>query len=138
MRQIDWQESLSVGIDIIDSQHRTWIKHFNDTARAVATRENRVQISRTLGFLVDYSEAHFATEEQIMLANDYPELGEHRARHEELRTTLASLVQEYEEEGATENLAEGIENFLGNWLVNHIRDVDARFGAFVREREMGA
>ena len=136
MKKITWQESLSIGIEAIDSQHKQWIQYFNDTAEAVASQQNRTQISKTLGFLMDYTETHFSTEEKFMSENHYPGLQVHKARHDELRATLARLVKDFEEEGITSHLTEAIDTFLGNWLIQHIQEVDANFGKFIREEKI--
>jgi len=136
MKKMQWQKSLSIGLEPIDSQHRQWIECFNKTSEAVSTQQSREQILKTLGFLIDYTEAHFSTEEKFMTANNYPGLAEHKAKHNELRTTLAALVKDFEEEGITPNLTEAIDTFLGNWLIKHIREIDMKFGSFVRKNKI--
>jgi hemerythrin len=136
MKKIQWEDSLSVGIDLIDNQHKQWIEYFNNTAEAVASQKNRTQISKTLGFLMDYTETHFSTEEKFMSLNSYPGLQEHKTKHDELQATLASLVKNFEEEGITAALTKDIDTFLGNWLIQHIREVDMKFGAFVSENKI--
>ena len=133
MKKLEWQDNLSVGVDLIDGQHKKWIDHFNDVADAVDAGHGDDKITETLGFLIDYTTEHFATEELHMSATGYAGLEEHMARHAELKNTLDNLVQEFEEEGATRILAESINTFLGNWLVKHIQDVDMTFGDFVRD-----
>ena len=135
MKTIQWQDDLSIGIGPIDEQHKKWIEHFNRTSEAIASNQSMEQISKTLGFLADYTETHFSAEEKYMQENNYPAFAEHKAKHDELRSTLANLVRDYQEEGATQNLADAIETFLGNWLLDHIRKVDMKFGAFIAEQK---
>ncbi len=132
--RLQWTPDLSVGVDLIDRQHREWISRFNDLEEAVGSLQGPDRIAETLGFLIDYTGFHFDTEERHMEACDYPDLPGHRARHAELRSTLSGLVTDFEEDGATHSLAEAIDTFLGNWLVDHIRSVDARLGDYMRER----
>jgi hemerythrin len=131
MKTIQWQDDLSIGIGLIDEQHKKWIDHFNRTSEALASNQSMEQISKTLGFLADYTEIHFSAEEKYMQENHYPAFVRHKALHDELRATLGNLVRDYQEEGATQDLADSIETFLGNWLLNHIREVDMKFGAFI-------
>jgi hemerythrin len=134
MSKLQWDESLSVGIELIDEQHRQWIERLNDVDDAIESHRDIHQISSTLEFLVDYTRLHFGTEERHMTENDYPGLEDHKARHEELKGTLDNLVDDFREEGATDALSEAIGTFLFNWLRNHIKDVDQAFGSFVREK----
>ena len=88
---------------------------------------------KTIGFLIDYTETHFAAEERHMTASRYPGLPEHKSKHDELRSTLARLVKDLDEEGVTPELTRAIDTFLGNWLIQHINDVDMKFGDYVRK-----
>jgi len=135
MKRIQWNESLSIGIKPIDNQHKKWIEHFNNAAEAIIAKQSQTQISKTLGFLMDYTEVHFSTEEKYMTDLGYPELQQHRAKHNELRTTLADLVKDFEDEGVTSRLADAIDSFLGNWLVQHIHRVDKKFAAFTNKSQ---
>ena len=133
MKTLQWTDSLSVGIDLIDEQHKTWIAHFNTVAKAVAAQKGPTQTAMTLNFLREYTEEHFGTEEKHMMAGDYPEFAAHKTKHDMLRDTLTDLVREYEEEGATYVLADALDTFLGNWLIQHIESADMQFGAFAKE-----
>jgi hemerythrin len=136
MGKMQWQNSLSVGIDLIDNQHKQWIEYYNDTVEAVATQKGQAQVMKTLGFLIDYTETHFATEERHMTAGRYPALPEHKAKHDELRSTLAGLVKDFEDEGVTPELKKAIDTFLGNWLVQHIQEIDMKFGAYAKQEKI--
>ncbi|MBL7077268.1 MAG: hemerythrin family protein [Kiritimatiellae bacterium] len=131
MQTLEWDNSLSVGVEEIDAQHRTWIDRFNKVVEAVSDRRGATEISKTLGFLVDYTEEHFGTEEARMAETGYPDMPAHRDRHDDIRLTLNGLVEDFREDGPTEELAGDVETFLGNWLIKHIREVDMKLGAFL-------
>jgi hemerythrin len=134
MKKIVWEDNLSIGVEAIDDQHKHWIDHFNSAVEVLATVQSPKQIIKTLDFLIDYTEFHFSTEEKYMTGSDYPGLEEHKTIHDELRRTLADLLQDFEEEGATYILAKNVDAFLGNWLIKHIQEVDMKFGAFIKEK----
>ncbi len=134
MEKLVWNETLSVGIALIDEQHKMWIDRFNAVSAAIAEMGAPREIATTLGFLIDYTHFHFATEEKHMTAHCYPGLAEHRQKHEELRATLTDLVRDFEEDGPTRNLADAVNTFLGNWLIKHIEQIDRKFGVFVKEK----
>ncbi len=69
-----------------------------------------------------------------MQKHAYPGYEDHRTIHQELRGTLSDLVEDYEEDGVTNPLADSIDTFLRNWLINHIIDVDMKFGAFLADK----
>ena len=136
MSNIAWNDNLSVGVDLIDSQHKSLIEKIAHLENAIRTGQGPAEIVRTLDFLIDYTDYHFGTEEKNMRAFDYPELPAHLERHAEFKRTLKNLGEDFEEEGATQGLADSIETLLMNWFVKHIKDVDNKFGAFLRENDL--
>jgi hemerythrin-like metal-binding protein len=133
MPKMQWDESLSLGIPLIDDQHKTWIQRLNDLSEAIEARVGLNEAANTLDFLVSYTNFHFATEEREMAASGYPGAFEHGQKHQELRQTLTGLLQDYDEDGATHRLVTAVDTFLRNWLLRHIREVDTRFARYLKE-----
>jgi len=136
MSNIQWGESLSVGVGLIDEQHRKWIERLHEVESAIQSRRGMQQVVSTLDFLSEYTVFHFSTEEKYMLQTGYPELENHRAKHEELKKTLGNLIEDFKEDGITEKISEAVGTFLGNWLKDHIRGVDQVFAAFLKEKKI--
>ena len=136
MSNIQWGESLSVGVGLIDEQHRKWIERLHEVESAIQSRRGMQQVVSTLDFLSEYTVFHFSTEEKYMLQTGYPELENHRAKHEELKKTLGNLIEDFKEDGITEKISEAVGTFLGNWLKDHIRVVDQVFAAFLKEKKI--
>ena len=133
MDKIQWSDSLSVGVELIDKQHKMLIQRLNDMTSAIEESKGPNEIARTLDFLIEYTDFHFSTEEKHMKTNEYPSLEEHMTKHAEFKTTLANLERDFKEDGATPMLADAIDTFLVNWLVKHISEVDVTFGAFLKD-----
>jgi hemerythrin len=134
MKEITWTPDLSVGIELIDQQHKMLIKHLNDLSQSLESNQGAAKIATTLNFLIDYTNFHFTAEEKHMAVNGYPELGNHKNQHEEFKKTLADLEEDLEEEGATQLLADSIDTLLVKWLFGHIRTVDVAFGKFLKQK----
>ncbi len=133
METLQWDESLSVGVELIDQQHQMLIKRLDDFATATKARHGTTQVVKTLTFLIEYTEFHFDAEEKHMTQCGYPGLEDHHAKHKDLKTTLAGLEQDFREDGATQTLAEAIYKLMVNWLVKHIREVDVQFGSYLKD-----
>jgi len=136
MSNIAWSDRLSVGVDIIDNQHKSLIEKIAHLESALRTGQGPAEIVRVLDFLIDYTDYHFATEEKNMRAFDYPEMPAHMKKHADFRATLENLAEDFEEEGATPGLADSIETLLMSWFVKHIKDVDNKFGVFLSENNL--
>ena len=134
MNQIEWDNSLSVNVDLIDEQHKMLIQKLADLSDALRRGLEYNKIMQTLEFMIDYTDFHFSAEEKVMEENDYPGLEEQKKQHEVFRTTLNNIVEDYKEEGTTTAIAREINVFLLNWLIKHIKGSDAKLGEFLTER----
>ena len=136
MKKIEWDESLSIGVDLIDGQHKMLIQRLNEVSEAIEMNQGEGTIPKTLDFLIDYTNFHFSTEEKQMAEKNYPGLDLQKQQHEEFRKSLKQFEEDFKEDGATQSLAYHIKDFLFNWLVKHIKDVDHKFGEFLNKKSI--
>jgi hemerythrin len=136
MAKIEWTDDLSIGVGLIDEQHKMLIQHLNRLSSAIKSHLGPGEIANTLDFLIKYTDFHFSEEEKHMAANHYPELENHILQHNEFKKTLASMELDFKEDGATHTLAESIDTLLFNWLVKHIQGVDQKFGTFLKDNNI--
>ncbi|MFC1809062.1 bacteriohemerythrin [Candidatus Omnitrophota bacterium] len=134
MRTIEWNDNLSVGVQLIDEQHKMLIERLNDVSQALEVKQGEREIIKTLSFLIEYTDFHFSAEEKHMAENNYPGLDEQKIQHQEFITMLKTLEGDFEEEGSTPALADAINTFLLNWLTSHIQGLDKKFGDFLAEK----
>lgn len=134
MSKMQWDGSLSVGVGLIDDQHKMLIQRFNDLAKAVEENQGPVAVASTLSFLTEYANFHFSAEEGLMAVQGYPGLEAQKKEHEEFRTVLRSMDVDFETDGASEFLARQINSFLLTWLTKHIQQVDGRLGKFLQAK----
>ena len=131
MPKINWDESLSVGNELIDEEHKTLIRKINDVSEAISKGMGESQVAKTIEFLRDYSIQHFNSEEKIMTEKKYPQMQEHLKMHSEFIDTINDIEKDYREEGATKELTNTINNLLINWLKNHIKETDKKLALFL-------
>jgi hemerythrin len=136
MKEVEWTDDLSIGVEVIDEQHKTLIQHLNNLTRAIEQHLGPEKIGATLGFLIDYTDSHFSSEERHMATHDYHGLGDHKLLHEAFKTTLSNLEEDFREEGPTHELADSIDTLLVNWLLKHICGVDVKFGDFLNSNDI--
>ena len=134
MTKVAWDKRLSIGITLIDEQHKSLIKKLNDVSSAIDNGLGQREVSKTLEFLTEYADFHFSAEEKAMKDNDYPGIERQKIMHQEFMDTLSNLEQVFEEEGSTSALSDAINNFLFNWLTNHIQGLDQEFGVFLSKK----
>ena len=134
MNRIEWDDSLSIGVGLIDEQHKMLIQRLNDLSAAIEKTQGEGGVVQTLDFLIEYTDFHFSAEEKCMAEHDYPGLEHQKKQHEEFRASLKNMVDDYEYEGVTRALTTSVNVFLHNWLINHIKGVDRKLGEFLQEK----
>lgn len=128
---INWTDSLSVGVNIIDTQHKKLVDMVNALYSAMKSGEGNVVLGRLLEELAQYTVSHFATEEKFFEQTNYPLTAEHKQAHEKLKGTVVEFIDNFKS-GKAEVTTE-LMNFLKDWLVNHIGKVDMKYGPHLNE-----
>ena len=122
---IEWNESaMSTGVDSVDSQHQELIKRINDLHAACLAGTAREELLKSLHFLGNYAQTHFAHEEGIMQQHQCPARGRNKAAHVQFLQDYQKLLETVRREGATTSAVLQLREMLGNWLTNHICSID--------------
>lgn len=130
---IEWRESLSIGVDEIDNQHKQLLSHFNQLLKACESGKGRGELKKLLDFLDKYSIKHFKDEESIQRLRKYPGYAAHKLEHESFIARLNDLKQEISTEGIALHHVMETNNLLLKWLTHHISTVDAQLGMFLKK-----
>jgi len=122
METIEWNNNFSVGIDIIDEQHRTLIDLTNDLIIALSENKEKLTLSVFLEALLDYSIYHFDAEEDYASETNSPSLAEHKLMHK----AFSDKILEYKArlEMDDQSTAKELLEYLKKWLVEHIQKAD--------------
>lgn len=142
---IIWNNSYSVGLEEIDSQHKQLIVLMNRLeliTKFNPTSENYAdKFMNVLNELTNYTILHFATEEVLMKMFDYPDFDNHKLVHEkfvnlikEKKHDLEMFIQ-VEQDLNKKNefisaMATELFDFLQKWLINHIMKTDKVYTEF--------
>ncbi len=129
---MEWTDDLATGVELIDTQHKELIARLNQLFTACSSGKGKEEVGKTLDFLGDYVVFHFGAEEKEMTARRYPEYTTHKALHDQFIQDFLALKGRFETGGPTVNLVISANQFLVNWLINHIRNIDKRMGAFLQ------
>ncbi|MCU7842356.1 MAG: bacteriohemerythrin [Candidatus Thiodiazotropha sp. (ex Monitilora ramsayi)] len=125
---VEWSDTLSVGIEEIDEQHKLLVDLVNKMHEAIHQRHGSDVVNSILADLADYTRIHFAVEESLMRILNYPGYEEHKEIHEELLHSVVDL----QEKVATGKKSIGFElmHFLKTWLTKHIMEEDMQYSSF--------
>lgn len=133
MAKFTWNQTLSVGDEHIDEDHKGLFALVNELQTANLSRDF---ISGILGRLDNYAKEHFSREEEYMRKADYPELEAHIKEHQKFNEWINSVKTTYVRAPESPFLiGEQVNAFISEWLVNHIMKVDMRYRDFILDKK---
>lgn len=133
-----WSSSLDTGLDQVDHEHRALVDIVNALARQRQAGAG-VAVLRTLcDELGVYARVHFANEESLLDA--WPVDPARKAAHRHAHRAFAARIVRAGELVAADPAAvvDHLLSFLVNWLVHHIRGVDAAMAREIEALRVGA
>ncbi len=127
-----WSEDLACGFELVDLQHRHLFGLINSLDESLQRHVSREDLILLLADLLEYTEFHFRTEEELMRSLDYPHFLEHRTIHEKLTRQVMDLQFRLQHSESTLAVFFDVSSFLSDWLKHHIQENDIRMIHFVR------
>ncbi len=115
---LEWREQLSVGNDLLDSDHKHLFEIINLAGVALAKKRFST-LTEALDSLGRYSKLHFILEEKIATAVGYEHTESLHNAHDRLLARLDELKHEIGQEW-TDAAAENFTALLRDWLINHV------------------
>jgi hemerythrin len=129
MALMTWNDRLSVQIREIDSQHKKLVDMVNELHDSMKEGKAETILMQIVGDMKHYAASHFGLEEQYMKKHNYPDYPAHKIEHDKF---VAKVVQvEKDCKSGKCAMSMDILNFLSNWLVNHIKGTDKKYGPFL-------
>ena len=127
---VQWDDALSVGIDVIDEHHRYLFDLTNDLFDVVANKLGSREVARVLKALDQYVCVHFRAEERMMDHFSYPALAHQEKQHQNFEDKLREFYAELHDNPLTAPF--DILIYLRDWLVHHIEQEDAKLKVLVK------
>jgi hemerythrin len=128
---VEWSDDLSVGVEMIDSQHKELIRAVNRLTEAMWEGKGSEETGKLLSFLADYVVTHFGSEERLMVTHKYPKYEAHKEAHDRFTKDFLRMKSQYDQGEITTSLAIKVLDDTWEWLRTHIRAVDKELGNFV-------
>jgi len=133
MPSIEWSHELSMGVPLIDEQHKQLIALANNLIEAVDRGQKRQAIEDALRRLREYTVFHFNSEEQLMKEVLYDKRGDHALEHRRLKEQVKHYRRSiYYKENLN---PEAVLTFLQSWLIKHLLETDRLLANFIHARK---
>jgi len=132
MDLITWEETMSVNVQEIDKQHQGLINLINDLNKAMRERKTKEVLDEIISSLIDYTLTHFLTEEKYFEKFEYLSASAHKKEHNDFVNRVSEFKKNFDE--GKMMLSIEIMDFLKDWLTNHIKGSDKKYGPFFNEK----
>lgn len=128
METINWDDSFSVGIEILDQQHQKIITIINELIKHDEMSVRSETLSNLLHQLTQYAHDHFITEEAILKKYGYSGLDKQKKDHKEYRLKVVNFCMDTVDHKKT--VPKELKRFILNWWKDHILIDDMSYKAF--------
>ena len=126
----EWFEKYRIGVPLIDADHLNLfmeVARFNEQLQSGMSAE---ELGNSLKFLDKYVGAHFSREEMLMREKGYPQYTQHKALHLHLKKVVFAVRRVFQTDIEKVD-KEKLNQFLYNWLVDHILKVDSKLVSYI-------
>lgn len=124
-KQLVWKEEYSVGVEILDKDHKKLIMLLNQFTTAYDYAMSEEYERHTLEQLIDYTKYHFTREESLLSESNYGDIDAHKKQHRMMIDEVERFVKLYDEQGHA--VLAQVSDFLSRWLINHINGTDKEY-----------
>ena len=122
---LEWNDKYSVGISIIDEQHKKLFGLINKTFYVEGHGGSKIALMQIIEQMTDYAIKHFKAEESYMREFNYPEYHDHKKEHDGFfDKTLVFFDKVIKDDRHVSN---ELHEYLTQWLVNHIQGTDRQY-----------
>ncbi|ACS78128.1 bacteriohemerythrin [Maridesulfovibrio salexigens] len=129
---LEWNDDYSVGVSIIDTEHKQLVGMINKAYDSVKNMEEEKVLKILVKDMCDYAVSHFSTEERFMEKYGYPAHEEHEKMHHDFTVKAEALDLLIKSGNPVEPVK--VFKYLADWLRNHILKTDKDLGRFLNEK----
>jgi len=129
-----WKDSLLIGVNEIDDQHKKLIGAIGDLLNACSAGKGSAEIGKTLDFVISYTKEHFVSEERLQVKYAYPDIENHKKMHAGFIKSVTELKEEFKQKGPAPELTGKVNKILMDWLISHIKAEDMKIGKHIKSK----
>jgi hemerythrin-like metal-binding protein len=124
MELIIWRDTFETGNPRIDAQHKNLVKLINNLFNTLGLKTPEKKLKEIIMELYNYTINHFSLEESMMREFGYSNYHAHKQEHSDFVNKLNDFKSKFLSGEAKLNI--NMLNFLKDWLLNHILEVDKK------------
>jgi hemerythrin len=134
MDKVEWSDKFSVGVAILDEQHKTLMEMINKLIDTPNVDSNSAVITDLLDGMIKYATTHFVKEENLMRRHNYPGYPSQKEQHVDFIRNTAAFCQVEEGTLVVLDFSESVLLYLRQWWINHILIDDMKYKSFFADK----
>src|ERR1035437_3012954 len=128
----EWTPAISVEDMKIDAQHQRLLGEVNNLLSYVVSGKDEKIVDDSVAFLDEYITDHLAYEEEYMAKHKYPDIEKHIEYHKDFIVRYELFKHKLNDGVSRESLVLEIEQYIGNWWLNHIGIADKKYAEYIK------
>lgn len=129
---VKWKDEFSVGYEKFDEQHKELIDILNSLEDIIKDKDLHSDlfydhVNDILNEILDYTEYHFRSEEEVFEEKGYEFTEEHKDSHETFVINVKDEVSKFQSGKDEKKVAKNIYDTLVKWLFKHIMGEDKKY-----------
>ncbi|MGD2117794.1 MAG: hemerythrin family protein [Chromatiales bacterium] len=128
MEKIIWSEKYNTGSAAIDKQHQRFVELLNILLEHQDTETDPELLTETVEKLMLFTEKHFADEEKILAAGQFPDVNHHRDQHLDfIESTAEQFTRTLKDK---HRFPEELTKLMHEMWIHHMEEEIPEFRAF--------
>jgi len=136
MTSYEWRSELLLNDAEIDRQHRELVNRASRLHAAISEGQAQEQIRPMMSELIAFTEKHFTSEEEMMLAHAFHGYAAHRAEHQKLLEQFHLVDKDLSVRRI--DSCQALALFFQMWVERHILSSDRQFVKFLESKDVDA
>jgi hemerythrin len=129
MRSLEWKESYSVGVQLLNDQHKVLVGYLNTIYQLFDCPDKSEQVGILLSELEQYALVHFRSEEDLFIKYKYHGLKNHALEHRLYEQKVSEFKTRFD--SADNKVTLDMLEFLVDWLTGHILGSDQEYRRYL-------
>jgi hemerythrin len=125
MSRIIWDDSLQIGIQVIDYQHKKIADLYNKLVDALVDSKPKELINLIIKEFMEYALTHFETEENMFKLANYVDTKSHIEQHQKFQKKAREMINGFHTGKIV--LSETTLHFVQLWITDHIKTSDMAY-----------
>ena len=122
---IEWSDQFSVGVELLDQQHKHLIELINILAAKPESEISVDSVIHVLEQMKKYAKIHFESEEQYLSEHKYAHLAAHKVQHREFEKKTETFLRAMRL--PVDDVPHTVFVFLRYWWMDHILEDDMKY-----------